>query len=368
MCTLLFPFLYCSFLLVYHIKTNSSTGTKIGGHSSIVAGIAPYNYPVFLAIDKVAYAIAMGNAFILKPASYTPVSGLVIAECFHEAGLPAGILNVLIGAGNVVGDALIEDPRINMIAFTGSSDVGCEIAKRAASHLKRYSLEMGGKNPFIVLKDADIEMAAEKAIIGAYFNAGQICMSSSRIIVEKEVYEKFCKTFQNKVKQIKTGNPHDKETMVGPLVHEKQCAVLDQHIMDAVSKGANLVCGGQHTGAFYQPSLLVDVTPEMDVFFEESFGPLTSVVCAEDETMAIDLANSGIYGLSSAVFTNDVNKALRIVEKIEAGMVHINDSTVVGSTRAPFGGVKKSGTGREGLISVEEYTEMKWITIQYSQL
>ncbi len=331
----------------------------------VVGGIAPYNYPLFLAIDKVAYAIAMGNAFILKPASYTPVSGLVIAECFHEAGLPAGVLNVLVGSGSVVGDALVEDPRVKMIAFTGSSAVGCEIAKRASAHLKRYSLEMGGKNPLILLKDYDVEKAAEKAIIGAYFHSGQICMASNKIIVEKPVYEEFCRVFSEKVQQLEVGDPHNPAIMVGPLIHEKQCAVLDRHIENATKKGAKLLCGGEHSGAFYKPSLLVDVTPEMEVFFEESFGPLTSVICAEDVEEIVELANKGDYGLSSAVLTNDVNMAMKLAERIDAGMVHINDSTVVGSTRAPFGGVKKSGVGREGLVSTEEYTEMKWITVQY---
>lgn len=331
----------------------------------IVAGIAPYNYPVFLAIDKVAYAIAMGNTFILKPSSLTPVSGLIIAECFHEAGLPAGVLNVIVGSGNAIGDALVEDHRIKMIAFTGSSKIGCEIAKKAAAHLKRYSLEMGGKNPLIILKDYNLELAAEKAIIGAYFHSGQICMASNKIIVEKPVYKKFCEIFANKVRQLKVGNPHRPDVMVGPLIHKNQCEVIDAHIKDAVLKGAQLITGGEHEEAFYQPSLLIDVTPEMEAFYEESFGPLTCVICAENVEEIIQLANKGDYGLSSAVLTNDITTAMKMAEVLEAGMVHINDSTVVGSTRAPFGGVKRSGVGREGLVSVEEYTELKWITIQY---
>lgn len=328
----------------------------------VVVGIAPYNYPVYLAVDKVGYAIAAGNSFILKPASYTPVSGLVIARCFHEAGLPAGVLNILVGSGSEIGDRLIQDPRTKMIAFTGSSSVGLEIAKKASVLLKRYTLELGGKNPLIVLNGYDVNQAADAALIGAYFHSGQICMATNRIIVEEGIYQEFCEIFARKVREIPFGDPHKHDTLVGPLIHENQCKILDDHIADAISKGARLLTGGSHRGAFYEPSLLVDVTPEMDIFYEESFGPLTCVVCGKDDMDALRLANDNKYGLSSAIMTNDINQALWMAEELEAGMVHINESTVVGSSRAPFGGIKKSGVGREGLCSIEEFTEVKWIT------
>jgi len=328
----------------------------------VVVGIAPYNYPVYLAIDKVGYALAAGNSFILKPASYTPLAGLIIAKCFDEAGLPAGVLNVLPGAGSKIGNLLIDDPRTRMIAFTGSSAVGLTIAKKAAALLKRYSLEMGGKNPLIILKDYDVDLAVEAAIIGAYFHSGQICMASNRIIVETPIYQLFCDKFAAKVKEIPFGDPNRHDVIVGPVIHESQCRVLDAHIADAIGKGAKLLTGGKHQGAFYEPSLLVDVTPDMEVFYEESFGPLTGVCCADNPDHALNLANMNQYGLSSAVMTNDLNLAFGMAEELEAGMVHINESTVVGSSRAPFGGVKESGVGREGLCSIEEFTEVKWIT------
>ena len=330
----------------------------------ICAGISPFNYPVYLAIDKVAFALAAGNAFILKPASLTPISGLILAECFDQAGLPKGILSVLPGPGKVVGDTLVHDPRVKAIAFTGSSKVGHALAKEAASHLKRYSLEMGGKNPLIVLKDADLDYAVEMAAFGAYFHQGQICMASNRLIVEKTIYDAFCEKLVAKIKTFTKGDSSDPTTYVGYLTDPGQPAILDAHIHDAVAKGAELLIGGTHVGSRYEPSLLRDVTPDMDVFFDESFGPLTSVVCAEDEADALRLANLNHYGLSSAVITNDIHKALYFADHLEAGMVHINDSTVVGSAVAPFGGVKASGFGREGsTFSMDEFTEVKWITI-----
>lgn len=330
----------------------------------VCVGISPFNYPLYLAIDKMAFAIAAGNAFILKPSSLTPISGLILAECFDHAGLPKGILSVLPGSGRTVGNTLIEDARVKAVAFTGSSAVGHEIAKKAAEGLKRFSLEMGGKNPLIVLKDADLSYAVETAAFGAYFHQGQVCMISSRIIVEEPIYAEFCQRLAERLRKMKIGDLHAADTDVGYLTDPNQWKVLDAHIADAVGKGATLMLGGQHTGNCYMPSLLKDVTPEMDVFYEESFGPLASVVCAKDAEEALRLANDNRYGLSSAVLTNDLNQALYFADNLEAGMVHINDSTICGSAIAPFGGVKASGFGREGsTFSMEEFTEVKWITI-----
>lgn len=332
----------------------------------VVVGIAPFNYPLFLAINKVAFAIAMGNTFILKPSSYTPLSGLVIARCFEKAGLPKGVLSVLPGSGRVVGDALTADKRVRMVALTGSSQVGQRIAVQAASSLKRYSLELGGKNPMLILKDFDVDKAADIAVFGGYFHQGQICMATSRIIAEEPVYEKFCEVMAEKTGKIIMGDPHKPNTIVGPLIHEKQCRVLDRLIEDAVSKGAKLLAGGKHRGAFYEPTLLKDVTQEMDIFYEECFGPVVCVICAEDARHGVELCNDNEYGLSSSILTNDITLAISLSEEIEAGMVHINESTVVGSTRAPFGGVKMSGVGRENSsFSAEEYTELKWVTVQH---
>jgi len=272
------------------------------------------------------------------------------------------------GPGGVVGNALIDDDRVKMIAFTGSTEVGKSIAKRASAKLKKYTLEMGGKNPVIVLKDFDVDKAVTIAAFGAYFHQGQICMATSRIIVEDAIYEEFCEKFAAKAGGLKVGDPHEKDTIIGPLIRKEQCAVLDGHIADAVGKGARLLTGGTHEGAFYAPSVLADVTPEMKVFYEESFGPLTSIIRAKDAGHALELCNDNHYGLSAALLTNDISLAMKMAPMMEAGMVHINDATVMGSRRAPFGGVKNSGIGREdSAFSIDEFTEKKWITIQYGE-
>lgn len=332
----------------------------------VVVGIAPFNYPLFLAVDKISFALAMGNAFILKPSSLTPISGLVLAECFEHAGLPKGVLSVLPGSGRAVGNKLIEDKRVNMVALTGSCEVGSKIASQIAGSLKKYSLELGGKNPMLILKDYDVEKAAQLASFGAYFHQGQICMATSRIIVEKPAYEEFCNAFAKATKEVPVGDPHDHNTIVGPIIDEKHCAFLDELVEDAVKKGARVLTGGQHKGAFYEPTLVADVTPDMRIFHEECFGPVVCVVCAENEENGIELCNDNQFGLSSSILTNDITKALNLAEEMEAGMVHINESTIVGSTRAPFGGVKMSGVGRENsCFSAEEFTEVKWITVQH---
>ncbi len=330
----------------------------------VVAGIAPFNNPVVLALNKLAFALAAGNTFVLKPASDTPVSGAIIAQCLEAAGLPKGVFSFVPGPGSVVGDALIEDERVRMIAFTGSTDIGRRIASKAAAKFKKYTLEMGGKNPLIVLRDFEVEKAAKVAAYGAFYHQGQICMCTSRVIVEDAIYDAFCKALVSVAKAIKVGDPRDPEVFVGPLIREEQCSVLDRQIKDAVSKGARLLTGGTHESAFYQPTVLADVTPEMDVFYEESFGPMTSVIRAKDADDALRLCNDNSYGLSSAILTNDVGTAMRMARKMESGMVHINESTVMGSQIAPFGGVKNSGVGREGgSFSMDEFTEKKWITV-----
>ena len=333
----------------------------------LVAGIGPFNYPLLLSANKAALALAAGNACILKPASDTPLAGVMLAECLEAGGLLKGVFSSIPGPGPVIGDKLVEDERIKMIAFTGSTAVGSQIAVKAASHLKKYALEMGGKNPLIILKDVDMDKAVEAALFGAFFHQGQICMASNRLIVEEPVYDAFCEKLLARVKALKVGDPHDPATIVGPLIRADHCSHVDAQIKDVVSKGARLLCGGTHEGSFYQPTMLVDVTPEMDIFFEESFGPIAVVVKAKDAEDALSLCNNNKYGLSSAIMTNDLSIAMDFVDRMEAGMVHVNDSTVSGSRRAPFGGVKRSGIGRENsAFSIEEFTEMKWIRVRFA--
>lgn len=333
----------------------------------VVAGIAPFNFPLLLALKKVAFALAAGNTFVLKPASATPVSGVMIAKALDAAGLPKGVFNLVPGSGEAVGKMLVEDERIRMVAFTGSTAVGKGIAAKASQRLKKYTLEMGGKNPLILLKDFDVEQAVKIAGFGAFFHQGQICMCTSRMIVEEPVYDQFCEKFTAYAKTMKVGDPHQQDTIIGPLIKQEQCQIIDSQIKDAVSKGAVLLTGGTHEGNYFQPTALSNVTPDMRIFYEESFGPVTSIIKAKDERDAVRLCNDNEYGLSSSLLTNDLSKAMALSLDMEAGMVHINNATVSDNSTVAFGGVKNSGVGREGgSYSIDEFTELKWSTIQYT--
>ncbi len=334
----------------------------------VIAGIAPFNFPLLLAMKKVAMALAAGNTFVLKPASSTAVIGLKIAELFEAAGLPKGVLNVIPCAGSTLGDTLVADPRIRMVTFTGSTEVGKQLAAEAGKHLKKITLEMGGKSPMIILKDADLDYAAKAAAFGMFLHQGQVCMANSRILVEAPVFDAFCEKFVAKVSTYQVGNPRDPHTVIGPLIERKQVAFLDGHVKDAVAKGAKLLMGGKSEGNFYHPTVLANVTTDMVVFREESFGPLVSVIKVKDSDEALKMANDTCFGLSSALITNDLQKAMDIALKLDAGMVHINDSSAYDEPHVPFGGMKDSGFGREGgHYSMEEMTEVKWITIQMGQ-
>jgi aldehyde dehydrogenase (NAD+) len=334
----------------------------------VIAGISPFNAPFLLAMKKVVFALAAGNGFILKPSEETPVIGLMIGELFEQAGLPAGLLSVITGPAATIGDALMADPRVRMISFTGSTRVGKHLAVEAARHLKRVTLELGGKSPLIVLRDADLDYAARAAAFGIFFHQGQVCMATSRVIVEEPVREDFSKRLAAIASELVVGNPRDPRTVIGPLIRRSQCGVIDSQVDDARQHGAKVLCGARHEGPFYQPTVLSGVTQGMRIFDEESFGPVTSVIGAADSEEALRLANATHYGLSSAVITNDMQKAFDLAMRLEAGMVHLNDCTVLDEPHVPFGGFKNSGLGREGgHYSLEEMSEMKWITLQTGQ-
>jgi acyl-CoA reductase-like NAD-dependent aldehyde dehydrogenase len=347
---------------------NGQIGMTIRQPLGVIAGIAPFNAPFLLAMKKVALALAAGNCFVLKPSEETPVTGLKIAELFHEAKLPAGVLNVIPGPAQEVGEVLLTDPRVKMVTFTGSTNVGKKLAVEAAKHLKKFTLEMGGKNPLLVLGDADIDYAVRAACFGIFFHQGQVCMANSRLIVEESVYEEFCEKLTARAKTYKVGDPHDPQTVIGPLIRRSQCAFIDGQVQDAVSKGAKLLTGGTHHDNFYQPTIVAGVTAGMRIYTEESFGPITSVIKCKNSDEALAIANDTSYGLAAGVITNDLQKAMELALKLETGMVHINDTTVADEPHVPFGGVKNSGMGREGgRYSMEEMTELKWVTIQLGQ-
>jgi acyl-CoA reductase-like NAD-dependent aldehyde dehydrogenase len=331
----------------------------------VVAGISPFNFPVVLSLKKVAFALACGNTFVLKPSEETSLVGLKLAEIFERAGVPAGVFNVVPGDGKTMAQALYDDPRVKLISFTGSTAVGRIIATECAKRGKRVVLEMGGKSPLIVLKDADLDYAVDTACFGIFIHQGQICMAGSRIIVEAPIYEEFLKRFAAKAATLKVGDPRDPHTVIGPLIRSSQCPMIDKKIKDAVAAGARLLTGGKYEGNFYHPTVVADVTPEMAAFRDELFGPVAAVSKANDADHALALANNSAYGLSSAVLTNNLQLAMRFALELEAGMVHLNGPTIHDEGTVPFGGVKDSGSGREGgRWSTDEMTEVKWVTIQ----
>lgn len=331
----------------------------------VIAGIAPFNSPLLLSMKKIAFALAAGNTFILKPSELAPLVGLKIAEVFHQAGLPPGVFNVLPGSAEIVGQRLVSDPRVRMITFTGSGRVGRLLASEAGKHMKKVCLEMGGKSPLVILSDADLDYAVDCAAFGTFYHQGQVCMASSRIIIEDALYEHFCTAFVAKAKSVVVGDPRRPDTIVGPLIRPQQCDFIMRQLQDAQSKGAQLLCGGTHEGPYFQPTVLADVTPEMAIYDEESFGPVTTLYRASGFEHAVTLANDTCYGLAAAIVTNDLQKALAFSQRSEAGMVHINDTTISDEPHIAFGGNGASGFGREGgMTSIEEMTEVKWVTMQ----
>ncbi len=330
-----------------------------------VLAISPWNFPLILSMYKVAYSLATGNTVVLKPASETPVIGLKIGELFEKAGLPSGALNVITGPGSVLGDALIDDDRCSFVAITGETGTGRHVAMRAAAKLKEYTLELGGKNPLIILADADMEYAVKSTIFSAFLHQGEICMSVDRVIVEKPIVEEFTKMLVGFAANLPVGDPSLPSTFIGPVISDNQIQTIDAHVKDAVAKGATLLTGGTYEGRLYKPTVLTNITPEMRIYYEETFGPVTSIIPVNDEEEALQVANDTTYGLSAGVITRDLEKAIFLAEGLEAGMVHVNDGSIDADACCPFGGCKGSGQGREGgQYSLNELTEVKWVTIQ----
>jgi acyl-CoA reductase-like NAD-dependent aldehyde dehydrogenase len=335
----------------------------------VVVGIAPWNAPLILSLRAVALPMAYGNTTVLKPSSESPISGgLIYAEIFEEAGFPKGVLNVLTngpGFSREVGDEFIAHPEVRRISFTGSTEVGRELAEKAGRHLKRVTLELGGSDPVIILRDADLDYAVNAATFGRFMHQGQICMSSKRFIVEKPIADEFIEKFVKRASGLKVGDPREPDTVIGPLINQEQLDKLAAQVEDALARGAKLLCGGKHEGLCYYPTVLTEVTEDMKVLQEETFGPVAPVIVVEDAEEALRVANNSRYGLSAGVITRDFEKGLSIAEKLETGMVHINDCSVHDEPQVPFGGVKDSGWGRHGgLAALEEFTELRWVTMQ----
>jgi aldehyde dehydrogenase (NAD+) len=329
-----------------------------------IVTISPWNFPLILSMYKIAYGLATGNTVVHKPSSDTPVIGLKAAELFEEAGFPTGSMNVITGPGSIIGDILIADPRCSYVAITGETTTGRHVAEQAAKHFKQYYLELGGKNPLIILGDADMEYAVKTTIMSAFMHQGEICMSADRIIVEERIAEEFAKNLTEFVSHLPVGDPKDPNTFIGPVINDAQIRAIDAHVKDAVAKGAQLLTGGTYEGRVYQPTVLKNITPDMRIYYEETFGPVASIIPVKDEKEALAVANDTKYGLSSGIITNNYEKALWLANGMEAGMVHVNSATVDADSVTPFGGLKESGMGREGgRYSWEEFTEVRWLTM-----
>ena len=329
-----------------------------------IVTISPWNFPLILSMYKIAYGLATGNTVIHKPSSDTPHIALKVAELFDQAGFPAGAFNVVTGPGGALGDQLIADKRCSYVAITGSTVTGRHVAEQAAKSFKEYYLELGGKNPLIILADADMEYAVKTAIFSAFMHQGEICMSTDRVIVEEKIADEFAHRFAEFASHLPVGDPSIPSTFIGPVIHDKQVQEIHAHVTDAVAKGAKLLTGGKYEGRLYQPTVLQNITPDMRIYYEETFGPVASVIPVKDEKEALAVANDTKYGLSSGVITSDLEKALYLADGLEAGMVHVNSGTVDADSVAPFCGVKESGQGREGgRYSIEAFTEVKWLTL-----
>jgi aldehyde dehydrogenase (NAD+) len=329
--------------------------------------IIPWNYPFQMAAWKVAPALACGNAVILKPAEQTPLTALVLGEICLEAGVPAGVLNVLPGFGETAGAALVRHPDVDKIAFTGSTEVGKIIQREAAATLKRVSLELGGKSPNIVLADADLDAAVKGATSGIFYNTGQACTAGSRLLVEEAVHDEFVEKLAQRAEGMRPGDPMGPKCRMGPLVSREQLDRVLSYVEKGKAEGARLVSGGDRpegNGFFLNPTIFAGVKPEMTIAREEIFGPVLAVSSFRDEAEAVEMGNRTIYGLAAAVWTNDVKKAHRIAHALKAGTVWINMYHKL-DTGAPFGGYKQSGYGRElGKAALDLYTQTKTVWVQ----
>jgi len=335
--------------------------------AGVCLAIAPWNAPVILATRAVAMPIACGNTVILKASEQCPGTHRLIATALTEAGLPAGVINVLTNAPEDAPEivaALIAHPTVRRVNFTGSTKVGRIIAETCGKHLKPALLELGGKAPLVILDDADIDGAVNAAIFGAFMNQGQICMSTERIIVDEAIADEFVAKLAARASQLPAGDPRG-HVVLGSLISLDAAKKMEELIADAAAKGAKLVAGGKRSGTVVEATLLDRVTPAMRVYAEESFGPVKPIIRVSGEEEAIRIANDTEYGLSSAVFSRDIQRALAVAARIETGICHINGPTLHDEAQMPFGGVKGSGYGRfGGKAAIAEFTDLRWITIE----
>ncbi|GAF23238.1 LOW QUALITY PROTEIN: succinate-semialdehyde dehydrogenase [Bacillus sp. JCM 19047] len=331
----------------------------------VVAAITPWNFPAAMITRKIAPALAVGCTAVIKPASQTPLTALKLAELAEKAGIPAGVINVVVGSSSDISKVWQEDKRVRKLTFTGSTEVGKKLMKDAAETMKKVSLELGGHAPVIVFKDADLDRAVEDTVASKFRNGGQTCVCANRIYVEESIAETFTAKLKDAVQKLTVGDGLNEETDIGPLIDQDAVDKVLSHIADAKEKGATVVTGGKNTdGLFMEPTVLTNVTDEMACMVEETFGPVAPIATFKEEEEAIERANDSIYGLAAYVFTKDINQAFRVTEALEYGIVGLNDGGP-SAAQAPFGGFKQSGIGREGgKQGMEEYLETKYVSFK----
>ncbi|HEV2914561.1 MAG TPA: aldehyde dehydrogenase family protein [Pyrinomonadaceae bacterium] len=341
----------------------------------VVACVTPWNFPVAIPVWKIAPALVAGNTVVFKPATLTPATAVRITEIFEEAGLPAGVLNLILGSGSEAGDEIINHPAVRAVSFTGSNDVGIRLYEQVSRRGAKVQCEMGGKNPVVVMEDADLELAVESTAQGAFGSSGQRCTATSRAIVVQEIADEFVGRIIARAESMRIGPGGDARTEMGPCVDESQFKTVLRYIEVGREDGAELKCGGSRAegdgldkGYFVRPTVFDRVTPDMRIAREEIFGPVLSVLRVKDFEEAVMVANDSEYGLSSSIFSNDAARIFRFVDEIETGMTHINSPTTGGEAHIPFGGIKATGIGdrEQGSTALDFYTELKVVYVDYT--
>jgi acyl-CoA reductase-like NAD-dependent aldehyde dehydrogenase len=335
----------------------------------VVGAISPWNAALILSLRAITAPIAYGNTVVLKPSEWSPITGgLLWGEVFAEAGFPPGVLNIVThapGEAGPIGEELTEHPAVRRINFTGSTDTGRKIAEAAGRNLKRVLLELGGYNPLVVLEDADLDYAVDAAAFGSFLHQGQICMSARRIVVERGIADAFVERLVEKTRGLKAGDPKEPDTIIGPLINEDAVATVKGRVDDAVSKGARVLVGGEADGPNYQATLLADVPEDSEFARVETFGPVAAIEIVDGPDEAVARANATSYGLAAGIITSDPDKGFSLAQRIQSGIVHVNDQPIGDEPQMPFGGVKDSGFGRfGGRAAMDEFTELRWITVQ----
>ncbi|MFJ8236327.1 aldehyde dehydrogenase family protein [Ureibacillus sp. NPDC094379] len=335
----------------------------------VISSISPFNFPLFLSIRTIVPALALGNGVVHKGDIQTAVTGgTIIAKAFEEAGIPDGVLNVILTEVPEIGDTMIEHPLSKLISFTGSTPVGRHIGQVAGGLLKRVALELGGNAPFVVLQDANVDQSVNAAIFGKFLHQGQICMMINRIVVHESLYDEFVEKFVAHTKQLTIGNPLDPSVVIGPMINEQQLQKALGYIEEAKAAGTEVLLEGTREGNILTPFIFGNVSPDSKLAQTELFAPIASIIKASSDEEAIEIANNTEYGLSSAIFTSDLAKGEALAAELEFGMTHVNDQTVNAIENTPFGGVKNSGVGRFGNPWViDEFTETKWVSVQLEE-